>query len=97
MKALIAFAASLGLLQNAGVLGLANPDFNDSRLQASDATGGSGGAGPSRIDAWYTNAPVGDTCSWYRKSKLTGPDELAEPLVRYRDPSGSTASSDTRA
>lgn len=96
MKALNAFAVLLGLLQSAEASSLANPDFNDPILQASDATGRSGGAGPLRIDAWYANAPVGDTCSWYRETNLIGPDELAEPLARYRDPSGSTASSDTR-
>jgi arylsulfatase A len=96
MKALISLAASLGLLQSAGAFGLANPDFNDPILQSSDATGGTGGAGPLRIDAWYANAPAVDTCTWYREANLTGPDEQVEPLARYRDPSITTTSSDTR-
>jgi|GEM_PF-365468 len=96
MKKSFALAVTYGLLQCVGASTPGNADFDDPILQAADATGGTGGAGSSRIDSWFANAPEGDSLSWYRENSLVGSDGQIEPLARYRDPGGSSPNRDTR-
>jgi arylsulfatase A-like enzyme len=93
MKPLIAAAVLLGLFASARASALDNPDFEGPILEAAG-----GVAGPGLPDAWYANAPNGEsTRSWYRETNLHGADGAAGPVAQYRDQStNADSTSDTR-